>query len=215
MQHGGGRPAPPASTYLDAVSTPPAAAEGPTEGKPRRSLSALYAEHAFAFWLLGIIIAFLLALPSLLPLLKGDPPVRLGQTVALSKEVSVRVDTVTCNRSVTDLSKGLQKELAEATSTTAAAFFKGQICIAELTVRNTGNEGLDALAVGGTLFVDENEFEPHVGEGKGGSNPYLFPGQSITTNVVFDVPPGVNPSRLQLWYESEADDDEHVDVQLT
>ena len=81
---------------------------------------------------------------------------------------------------------------------------QGQFCIAQMTVENTGDQGTTLDAGSQYAFIDTKKYEaePGIGtetaQGKSFFLENINPGNSVDGIVVWDVPKGQKPNRLEL-----------------
>ncbi len=90
---------------------------------------------------------------------------------------------------------------------------KGQYCVLSISVRNDGNTVGPGLSdFSWTLFVGDDEFYGDGPYGVGG----LFPDEESNGTVVFDIPPRVVPSKLEVThFEVDAEDPEFREWELS
>lgn len=134
--------------------------------------------------------------------LEGDPPLRLGQTVALG-DITVSVQSVTCGHEPTDLSDKVQGELKELAGDDPDTWFVGQLCLARVSIRNDAKAPASPGALSGTLYVGDERYASDFTDRDAKQN-YLFPNTSGRAVVVFDLPEDVSPTKLRLdWPEPD------------
>lgn len=81
---------------------------------------------------------------------------------------------------------------------------QGQFCIAQMTVENTGDQGTALDAGSQYAFIGDRQYEaePGIGtetaQGKSFFLENINPGNSVDGIVVWDVPKGEKPDRLEL-----------------
>lgn len=81
---------------------------------------------------------------------------------------------------------------------------KGEFCVAEMTVENTGDEAVLMSASSQYLYIGEKQYEADSDSIFADKRAEAFfleninPGLSVDGAVVWDVPPGSSPDRLEL-----------------
>lgn len=119
----------------------------------------------------------------------GDPvaaEARIGDTVK-DGNLDITVKGVQCGKKSFTLSKA-----------------KGTYCVADVTVKNTG-EKTEVDLNSWKLYQGDTEFEPDLGAsieasdvGSSGFLTELNPGLTMTSKVVYDVPPGTKPTAISV-----------------
>jgi hypothetical protein len=140
--------------------------------------------------------------------LHGTAPIAIAEKGDVGP-TTVKVNGVECGKALGDLSDGFRDAFSEylPEGQDPSTLVEGQLCLAEVEIRNNSDSQLALPQIWGTLLVGDGKYES-IGLDQAASNSiYLFPRGSKTVTYIFEIASQVTPTELKLsWTEPDKED---------